>query len=124
MIGAERQMIGGDGRLHGGEDVDLALPADLENGAAAVADVQKIVLIEGDASGDAHAFHIHREIARRRDLIDKSLMAAGGVKDAVRIPWRGPLAFISRKPRASRDDANDLIDRDGGLLPGDPLKVV
>ena len=36
----KRQVIGGDGRLQRGEDVDLALRADLENRAAAVADVQ------------------------------------------------------------------------------------
>ena len=41
--GAERQMIGGDGRLERGEDENFAVGADLENGAAAVAD-EKIAL--------------------------------------------------------------------------------
>ena len=36
----EREMIRGDGRLERGEDENFALGADLENGAAAVADEQ------------------------------------------------------------------------------------
>ena len=84
-VRTERQMVGGDGRLERGEDEDLAVGADLENGAAAVADVEVVLAVEGDAGGDAHAFHVDRHVAGGRDLVDEAVIAAGDVEQALGI---------------------------------------
>ena len=61
-------MIGGDGRLQRGEHENLAVGADLENGAAAVADVEVVFAVEGDAGGHAHALDVDRHVAVGRRL--------------------------------------------------------
>src|ERR1019366_8965790 len=78
-------MVGRNRRLQGGEHVDLPLPADFEDGAAAVADVQVALRIEDDAGGHAHAFHVNRAVARRRHAVDIAFVAAGGVQHVVLI---------------------------------------
>jgi hypothetical protein len=61
-VRSESQVVGGDGRFERGEHVNLPLPADLENGAAAVADEKIVVAIESDPGGHAHAFHVGRRV--------------------------------------------------------------
>ncbi len=78
-VGAECEMIGGHRRLQRRENVDLPRAADLENRAAAIADVQVFLGIERQARRHAHAFHINRGIAVRGDLINNSVVAAGDV---------------------------------------------
>src|SRR5579863_8299865 len=73
---AERQVISGDGWLQRGEDVNLPRAADFENGAAAVADVKILFRVEGQPTGDAHAFHINRSASTRRDLVNDAIVAA------------------------------------------------
>ena len=75
-------MIGSDGWLQGRENVNLARPADFENGAAAVAHVEILFGIERDAGGHAHSFDVHRCGTRRRDLIDDTVIAAGDIERA------------------------------------------
>ena len=79
---AERQMIGGDGRLERGEDKNLAVRADLENRAAAIADEEVALGIEGEAGGDAHAFDPKLRAAVGRDAMDGAVVAAGDVEHA------------------------------------------
>ena len=64
--GVHGQMVGGDAGLERGVDEDLPLGIDLEDGAAAVADEEIALGVEGRAGGDAHAFDIDGELARRR----------------------------------------------------------
>ena len=51
-----------------GEDEDLAVAPDLEDGSAAVADVEIALAVEGDAGGDSHAFGVrgHRAVLATR----------------------------------------------------------
>src|SRR5690349_21193638 len=83
FVGPERQMVGRYRRFERGEHVNLPLAADLEDGAAAIADVEIAVRIEDDASGHAHAFHINCAVARRRHAVDVPLLAAGNVEHVV-----------------------------------------
>src|SRR5216683_1723658 len=75
--GMKRQVISGDGGLERGKNKDLAARADLENRAAAVANVQIAVVIERDAGGDAHAFDPLLGAAIGRDAMYRSVVAAG-----------------------------------------------
>ncbi len=76
---AEGEVIGGDAGLEGGEDEDLAVAGDLEDGAAAVADVEVLLAIEGDSGGDAHAFGVHRHGSVGRDFVDGLIVARGNI---------------------------------------------
>src|SRR5580700_2838009 len=57
---SESKMVRGDGRLQRGENVNLARLADLKHRAAAIADVQVLFGIKGDAGGHSHPFHVDR----------------------------------------------------------------
>src|SRR5437899_867869 len=57
-VRTKSQVVGGDAGLEGCEDENLAVGCDLENGATAVADIDVCRAVEGDASGDAHAFGV------------------------------------------------------------------
>src|SRR5580704_10779612 len=73
-------MIGGQRWLQRREYVNLALAADLENGAAAVADVQITFTVEDDAGGHAHPFHVGGGVACAGNLIYQPVAAAGYVQ--------------------------------------------
>src|ERR1700676_1554763 len=83
FVRSEGEMVGRYRRFERGENVNLALPADLEDGAAAIADVQVAIRIEDDAGGHAHAFHINCAIARRGHAVDAAFLAAGRVEQIV-----------------------------------------
>ena len=68
-----------------GENENLAVGADLENGAAAVAHVQVLFPVESDARGYSHAFHEYRHVAGGRHLVHHAVVAAGDVQHALRI---------------------------------------
>src|SRR5581483_8770816 len=78
-IRAERQVIGGDAGLQRGKDKNLALAVDLENGSAAVADVEVFFTIECQPGGDAHAFGVSGHGPVRRHAIDSAVVARGDV---------------------------------------------
>ena len=78
-------MVSGDGRLERGEDKNLPVGADLENGAAAVADKEVALGIEGDSGGDAHAFHPKLRAAVGGDAMNGAVIAAGDVEHAGRV---------------------------------------
>ncbi len=88
--GTECQMIGRERRLERGEDENFAVRADLENRAAAIADVEIAAFVERDARGDAHAFDPLHRAAVGRNAVDGAVIAAGNEKIAVAIEWRGP----------------------------------
>ena len=82
-------------RLQRGEDEDLAVGADLENGAAAVAHVQVLLAVEGDAGGHAHAFHVDRHVAVGRHLVDDSRRSGWRCRACPAASNARPVAFIS-----------------------------
>src|SRR5450755_1391155 len=53
-------MIGGNAEFERGKNKDLLVASDLEDGAVAVADVETLLAIEGNAGGYTHAFRIRR----------------------------------------------------------------
>ena len=54
----EGEMISCDAGLFGREDLNLAVPAVLEDRSAAVANVEAAILVEGDAGRDTHPFGV------------------------------------------------------------------
>src|ERR1035438_10329226 len=50
-VGTEGQVVGRHGLLQGGEDEDLAVGTDLEDGSGAVADIEVLLAVEGQAGG-------------------------------------------------------------------------
>ena len=64
--GVDGHVIGGGAGLEGGVDEDLALGIDFEDGAAAVADKEVALGVEGRAGGHAHALRVEVKARRRR----------------------------------------------------------
>src|SRR6202020_2108478 len=79
LIRSPGKMVGGDGRFDGGEDEDLAVGADLEDGAAAIADVKVVLMIESQTRGHTHALHEDGHVAIGADLINHAVEPAGDV---------------------------------------------
>ena len=79
-IRMKRQVVSGDGRLKRCKNKNLPVRADLENGAAAVADVKIPSMVEGDPRGDTHAFHPLLGAAIRRNAMNGAVVAAGNEK--------------------------------------------
>src|SRR5260370_14783807 len=77
------QMIGGDGGLERGEDVDLPRAADLENRPAPVADVQILFGIASDSGSRPHAFDAGRAGSHASHLVHRAVVAAGNVQRAL-----------------------------------------
>src|ERR1017187_5564744 len=121
-VGTEGQVVGRHGLLQGGEDEDLAVGTDLEDGSGTVADVEVLLAVEGHAGGDAHAFHEYGHIARGRDLVDHAVVAAADVKHAggVKGEARGIHQFVDE--RLGVQVEIDLIDGHGHLLAARPAE--
>src|SRR5207302_6596996 len=121
---------------------NFAAWADLENRAAAVANVQIVVVIERDACSDAHAFDPLLGAAIGRDAMDGAVVAAGDKEIAPAVERQAAgihqrrderlHAVISRDfvkrngnalaPRARKRDVNIAIDIDRGIRNG--MKVI
>jgi len=110
-------VIRGYRRFQRREHVNLACAADLENGPAAIAHIQVAFRIECDAGGDAHALDIRRNGARRRDLIDDSILAAGGIQHAFAIHREARGVHDVGDERARFVIEVDLVNRHRRLLP-------
>src|SRR5256886_13528940 len=138
----KRQVVRGDGRLQRCKNKNLAAWADLENRAAAVANVQIVVVIERDACSDAHAFDPLLGAAIGRDAMDGAVVAAGDKEIAPAVErqaagihqrrdeWLHAVIsrdFVKRNgnalaPRARKRDENIAIDIDRGIRNG--MKVI
>src|ERR1700722_8062144 len=114
--GAERQVIGRHRWFERGEDENLAVGADLENRAAAIAHKKVADGVERDSSGHAHAFHPKLRAAIGRDTMDGSVVTAGDVEIAL---------AIERQARGIHELSDkgfycivrrDLVERDGDFL--------
>ena len=119
-VRAERQVIGGDAGLESGEDVDLAIASDLEDGAAAVADEEIFLGVEGDASGDAHAFGVGGHGAVRGDAIHRAVEARGDVEMAGAIEGHAGRVHHLAEERLDAVVGIDLVDRHRNLLAARP----
>src|ERR1700722_11170640 len=82
---AKGKVIGGDAGLECGEDEDLAGRGELEDGAAAVADIEKSIAIEGKSGRNSHTFGKHGFCTAGSDSIDRSLVARRDVEISFRI---------------------------------------
>src|SRR5665213_1637319 len=78
-IWAERQVIGGNGRLNRCEYEDLAVGINFENCAAAIADKKIALRVKCETCGDAHAFDPLLRAAVGRNAVNGAVMAAGDV---------------------------------------------
>src|SRR5258708_21189802 len=75
----EGEVICRDARLQSGEHEDLLVAANLKNGAAAVANVEILIAIKGDAPGDSHALGISGHGSVRRHTVDRAVMPGGNI---------------------------------------------
>src|SRR5579883_1057167 len=73
----EREVVSRYGRFESGEDENLPARADFEDGAAAIADVEIFLGIEGDAGGDAHALDPLFGTTFGSDAMNRAVVAAG-----------------------------------------------
>src|SRR6266436_974982 len=113
----ERDVIGGNARLQRGEDKNLPVASDLENGSAAVADVEILRGIEGNAGRDPHAFGLGRYGAVRRDFVHSLVMPRRNVHLAFAVESnRGGVHHFAEK-RLDVVVRVDLEDRYRNFLP-------
>ena len=71
----EGEMIGRNAGLERGEDENLAVAGDLEDGPAAVAHIEVLSAVEGDAGGDPHALGIRGHGAIGSDAVYGAIVA-------------------------------------------------
>src|ERR1035441_5726945 len=121
-IGAESQVVGRHGLLQGGEDEDLAIGTDLEDGSGAVADVEVLLAVEGQAGGDAHAFHEYRHVTGGGDLVDHAVVAAADVEHAGGVKGEAGRIHQFVEERLGVQVEIDFIDSHGHLLAAGPAE--
>src|SRR5208283_101824 len=81
-IVAESQMIGRDTRLQHSEDEDLPVTPNLEDGPAAVADVQASLAVKRDAGRNAHALGVGAHGSVLRHAVHRSIVTRGDIEVA------------------------------------------
>src|SRR5208283_2188954 len=74
--GMEGEMVGGEGGFQRRKDKNLAVRADFENGAAAVADEKISLGVKGEAGGNAHALDPLLAAAVGSDAVNCAVVAA------------------------------------------------
>ena len=74
-VRTEGQVIGGDAGLESGEDKNLAVAADFEDGSAAVPDVEILLAVKSDAGSDAHALCVRRHGSIGRNFVHRAIEA-------------------------------------------------
>ena len=116
-VGAERQVVGGDGRLERGEDENLAVGADLEDRAAAVADIEILLAVESNSGGNPHAFDENGHVAVGRRLVHETVVAAGDVEHALGVESQASGIHEVVDERLHGEVQVDLVDRYRNLLP-------
>src|ERR1035438_10542461 len=79
---AEGEMIGGHARLQHGEHEDLAVTVDLEDGSAAIADIQVSDWVEGNSGCDAHAFGVRSHGTVLRHAVHRAVITRGNIETA------------------------------------------
>src|SRR5205814_1105014 len=75
----EGEVVGRKADLEGGEDKDLLIASDLEDGAIAISNVETLLAVEGDAGGHAHAFGVGGSGAVGSHAINSTVEAGGNI---------------------------------------------
>src|SRR5438874_3124965 len=115
-IGAEGEMIGRDARLQSSKDKNLPIAPDLADSPAAVADIEILLAVKGDAGGDAHAFRIRRHGAIGRDLIHRAIESGRDVHLAFAVESDTGGVHHLGEERFHRVAGVNLVDGDRRLL--------
>ena len=116
-VGRHREVKRGDAGRNGGERFGAALLIDPEDGAGAIADIQRSVGAERQSARHAEIRRHHLVAAVIEDAIDAALEAARHIQQAVGTDHhrrRIDEAVHERLARAARRDAED---RHGRFLP-------
>src|SRR5208283_5477378 len=79
---AERQMIGRNARFQHGEDEDLTVAPDFEDGSTAIPNVKITFVVKGDAGRDAHALCVRGHGAVWRHTVHRSVVPRGNIEVA------------------------------------------
>src|SRR5437879_434743 len=110
-------MIGGNTRLQHGEDEDLAVATDLEDGSTAIADVQEAVTIECDSSRHPHALRVRSHRAVLRNPVYRAIETRRDVQTAGAVERQaGRIHHLVHK-RFDVVAGIDPMDGDRNLLP-------
>ncbi len=115
-IRTEGHVIGGDAGFESREDESLRIARDLEDGAAAIADVEIAAGVEGDGGGDSHAFCINGSGAFWRDAMNGALVAGGDVQITVGVERKSGSVDQAGEKDAHFAVGANFEDRDGCLL--------
>src|SRR5262249_6707401 len=100
-----------------GEDENLAVGADFENRAAAVANVKVLVAIERDPGGNAHTLHKHAHVAVGRNLVDEAVGASGDVHHSLTVQRHARSIHQVVDERLHSEVQINLVNGDRDLLP-------
>src|SRR5580692_5734025 len=120
---AKSQVISGNAGLQSGEDENLTVRTDLENGAAAVADIKILRAVEGHTRGNAHALGIGRHGSVRSDTVNRPIVTRGNVHLSSPVKGDGSCIHQVREERLDVVVGVDLVDGDWNLLPAAARKT-
>src|SRR5690242_12008742 len=110
-------MICGDGGFERGKNENLAVWADFENSAAAVAYKEVLFGVKRDSRGNAHAFHPELRTAIRGDAMDRAVVATGDVEYTGIVESQAGRIYEFSGEGLDLIIRGNLIERDGNLLP-------
>ena len=113
---AEGEMIGGNAGLERGEDEHLLVAGNLENSAAAVADIEILFAVKSNSGGDSHAFGVGCHGAVGRHAIDGAVIARRSIHLALAIEGDGGGVHHLGHERFYGVVGVDLEDGDGNFL--------
>src|ERR1019366_4260252 len=94
-----------------GEDKNLAVGADLEDRAAAVANIEVLHAVEGNSGGHPHTFDENGHVAVGRHLVHETVVAAGDVEHALGVESQASGIHELVDERLHRKVQVDLVDR-------------
>src|SRR5271165_744046 len=115
--GAEGQVISGDAGLECGEDEDLLVTSDFEDRSTAVAHVEILFAIKGDARGDSHTLGVSGHGAVGSDAVDGAVVARGDIHLSLAVEGYGGRIHHLGHEGLDRVVRIDLENRDGNFLP-------
>src|SRR5207247_6305742 len=116
-FGSEGQVVGGHAGLERREYEYLLVAVDLKNGAAAVSNVEVLLLVKSNAGGDTHAPRVNGPLAVRRDAVDGPFEAAGHIEHAVPVERQPGRVHEVLQEGQHRTLPVDLVNRHRDLLP-------
>src|SRR5215469_111227 len=109
-------MVGGNAGFERGEHENLAVTGNLEDRAAAVADVQVFILVGSDSGGDSHAFGVGRHGAVAGYAVNRAVEARRDVHHSRAVKCDGGGVHHIGQKRLDRVVGVDLEDGHWDLL--------